>query len=89
MSHRPTTQSTMAYQQPSPAIDVYSAAARVPNFANMEALQEEMTHAVDEAWPQDALFDLSDTLMQPHFLQQDRVITFEDTYFRTSNMDWS
>lgn len=43
----------------------------------------------DEGWPHDALFDLSDALMQPQFLQQDRVITYEDTYFRMEGLDWS
>jgi hypothetical protein len=68
-----------------------------PDETRHSSTQQQMTNpyaasefVTDESnWPQDALYDLSDALMQPQFLQQDRVITFEDMYFRMDGMEWS
>jgi hypothetical protein len=68
-----------------------------PDGTRHSSTQQQMTNpyaasefVTDESnWPQDALYDLSDALMQPQFLQQDRVITFEDMYFRMEGMEWS
>lgn len=97
-SHRFLYPSVATSLQSPPDVNVYSTVASAHNPENLEIFQEQMeqhgsqtqpVQETDDAWPQDALFDLSDALMQPQFLQQDRVITFEDTYFQTSNMGWS
>lgn len=62
--------------------------AQAPQSGNVSYLQDQ--HLGSETdWLHGPLFDLSDTLMQPQFLEHDRIITFEDTYFQASNMDWS
>lgn len=89
---------------PSPDIDnVYSTAVTTTTTTNTNANVHPQppprpawhsTTTNSEAWPQQedadyALFDLSEALMHPQFLQQDRVISYEDMHFQTSNLDWS
>ena len=80
----PTAQLLQASSAPQPQ----------PNYHDLSPAQQPtdqfLPHGMptqDTSWP---MFDFSDTLMHPEWMQQDRVITFEDSYFQTgSNMDWS
>lgn len=65
---------------------VATAASDQPGVVQLDT-STNVEHPNDaETWP---MFDFSDSLMYSQFLEQDRVITFKDTYFQTSNMDWS